>query len=92
MSAFSSSGRSRSFDLLGYYFRLEGVSVGKKTVEKFVARCIRLYEQEPEEALAPARLEFYVRRWIRWTGAGLGHDDREIRITPDFQSMGLVCT
>ncbi len=30
----------------------------------FVARAIRLYEQEPGEALASARLGLYVRRWV----------------------------
>ena len=43
-----------------------------KTVEQFVARAIRLYEQEPREALASARLGLYVRRWLEWAGAGLG--------------------
>ncbi len=33
---------------------------------------IRLYEQEPGEALASSRLGLYVRRWVRWAGAGLG--------------------
>ena len=31
----------------------------------FVARATRLYEQEPEEACASARLGLYVRRWSR---------------------------
>ncbi len=51
--------------------------MGKKTIEKFVARCIRLYEQEPEEALASARLGFYVRRWIRCPGADFLGDSPE---------------
>ena len=55
----------------GYHFGPDGLSVAKKTVENFVARAIRLYEQEPEEAGASARLGSYVRRWVRWTGAGL---------------------
>ncbi len=82
----------RGFDFLGYYFHPEGLSVAKKTIERFVARCIQLYEQEPGEALASTRLGLYVRRWTRWTGAGLGRGDREIRIGSDFQSMGLVYT
>jgi hypothetical protein len=65
----------RGFDFLGYHFRPDGLSVAKKTIEGFVARCFRLYEQEPEEDLASARLGLYVRRWIRWAGAGLGRDD-----------------
>ncbi len=78
----------RGFDFLGYYFRPEGVSVAKKTIEKFVARCIRLYEQEPEEALASVRLGLYVRRWIRWAKAGLDRDDRGNRTIPGIQSTG----
>ena len=46
----------RGFDFLGYHFGPDGLSVAKKTVENFVARAIRLYEQEPGEAsrLLPA--------------------------------------
>ena len=33
---------------------------------------IRLYEQEPGEALASSPLGLYVRRWVRCAGAGLG--------------------
>ena len=42
-----------------------------KTVEKFVERAIRLYEREPGEASASARLGAYVRRWVRWARAGV---------------------
>ncbi len=38
--------------------------MAKKTIENFVARVIRLYEQEPGEALASARLGLCVRRWV----------------------------
>ena len=48
--------------------------VAKKTVENFVARAIRLYEQEPGEACASSRFGLYVRRWGRWTEAGLAMD------------------
>ncbi len=43
----------RGFDFLGYHFGPDGLSVAKKTVENFVARAIRLYEQEPEGAVKP---------------------------------------
>ncbi len=46
--------------------------MAKKTIENFVARAIRLYEQEPGEACASSRLGLYVRRWVRWAGAGHG--------------------
>ncbi len=61
----------RGFDFLGYHFGPDGLSVAQKTVEQFVERAIRLYEQEPREALASARLGSYVQRWVRWAGAGL---------------------
>ena len=59
------------FDFLGDHFVPDGLSVAKKTVENFVARAIRLYEQEPGEACASSRLGLYVRRWVRWVQAGL---------------------
>ncbi len=46
----------RGFDFLGYHFGPDGLSVAKKTIENFAARAIRLYEQEPGEACASARL------------------------------------
>ena len=65
----------RGFDFLGYHFGQEGLSVAKTTIENFVERAIRLYEQEPGEACASARLGSYVRRWVRWTTAGLAVAD-----------------
>ncbi len=50
---------------------LKGPLVAKKTAENFVARAIRLYEQEPGEAEASSRFGLYVRRWVRWTRAGV---------------------
>ncbi len=61
----------RGFDFLGYQFRPDRLGVAAKTIENFVARAIRLYEQEPGEACASARLGLYVERWVRWTWAGL---------------------
>ena len=55
----------RGFDFLGYRFGPEGLSVARKTLENFAERALRLYEQEP------TRLGEYVRRWLRWTQAGL---------------------
>ncbi len=61
----------KGFDFLGYHFGPDGLSVAKKTIENFVARAIRLYEQEPGEACASARFGLYVERWVRWAGAGV---------------------
>ncbi len=46
------------------------LSLAEKIIERFVARAIRLYEQEPGEAFAFARLGLYVRRWVRWARSG----------------------
>ncbi len=61
----------KGFDFLCYHFSSDGLSVAKKTIENFVARAIRLYEQEPEEAGASSRVGAYVRRWVRWAEAGI---------------------
>ena len=47
----------RGFDFLGYHFRPAGLSVAQKTVDNFLQRATRLYEQEPGEALDSSRLE-----------------------------------
>ncbi len=61
----------RGFDFLGYHFGPEGLTLAAKTIEQFAARAIRLYEHEPGEADASVRLGLYVRRWVRWAGAGV---------------------
>ena len=63
--------RTYALAYFGYHFSRDGLTVAKKTVDKFVERAIRLYEQEPGEACASSRFGLYVRRWVRWTGAGL---------------------
>ena len=59
----------RGFDFLGYHFRPDRLSVAAKTIENFVARALRLYEQEPGEPSDSSRLGVYVRRWVRWVSA-----------------------
>ncbi len=61
----------RGFDFLGYHFGPEGFTVAAKTIERFVARAIRLYEQEPGEVHPSSRLGLYVQRWVRWARTGL---------------------
>ncbi len=65
----------RGFDFLGYHFRPGQLSVAEKSTENFVERAIRLYEQEPGEACASARLGLYVERWVRWVQVGLPEGD-----------------
>jgi len=39
----------KGFDFLGFHFGPEGLSLAEKTIEKFLARAVRLYEQEQGE-------------------------------------------
>ncbi len=64
----------RGFDFLGYHFSRDGLKVAKATIQRFVERAARLYEQERMGAGAPDALGKYVRRWVSWTRAGLGGD------------------
>jgi hypothetical protein len=61
----------RGLEFLGYYFRPGRLTIAQKTVERFVARAIQLYEQELGETCASSRLGTYVQRWCRWVRAGV---------------------
>jgi hypothetical protein len=61
----------RGFDFLGYHFSPEGLSVATKTIENFIEKASRLYEQKCGAVSTAAPLEMYVRRWLRWSRAGL---------------------
>jgi RNA-directed DNA polymerase len=62
----------RGFDFLGYRFTRAGLSVARKTIDNFLEKASRLYEQECCAALAATALEMYVKRWARWaTGSRL---------------------
>ena len=60
----------RGFDFLGFHFSRDGLMVAKATIERFVARGTRLYEQDQKEPSGPSRLGMYVRRWVAWAAAG----------------------
>lgn len=60
----------RGFDFLGYYLKPYSLNISKKTVERFMERIVRLYEQEPGEPCDSSRLGLYVKRWLRWAWAG----------------------
>ena len=61
----------KGFDFLGYRFTPGSLTVARKTIENFLERALRLYEQEPRERGGSPRLESYVTRWRRWATAGL---------------------
>ena len=61
----------KGFDFLGYCLWPDRLTVAQATVERFLARVTRLYEQGRGRPLGLAPLGSYVRRWMRWTGAGV---------------------
>ena len=75
----------KGFDFLGYHLSPKGLSPACKTVENFIARATRLYEQERENPKSSPQLGLYMQRWVRWVGAGL-----EQKKTPP--KRGLIFT
>jgi hypothetical protein len=64
----------RGFDFLGYHLAPGRLTLARATVERFAERAHRLYEQDRREPCGSPRLDAYVRRWQRWTTAGLLED------------------
>ncbi len=62
----------RGFDFLGYHFGPDGLGVARATIEKFIKRASRLYEQKRIGKVAPDALGMYIRRWTRWVRSGDG--------------------
>ena len=80
----------RGFDFLGYRFTPGTLTLAQQTIENFLGRTLRLYEQELGEPCRSPRLETYVARWRRWTTAGLGGCPlSRVRLT-DAVQMALV--
>ena len=81
----------QGFDFLGYHFGPEGFTVAAKTIEQFVAPAIRLYEQEPGEAFASARLGLYVRRWVGWAPSTSYGDTNNLTLQLSIVSPKFAC-
>jgi deoxyribodipyrimidine photolyase len=47
---------------LGYHFSPEGLSMAEKTIEKFLAHAVGLYEQERDEPFGSPLLGSYVEK------------------------------
>lgn len=58
----------KGFDFLGYHFSPEGLSMAEKTIEKFLARAVRFYEQEQEEPFGSPRPAWIVRAAVGQVG------------------------
>lgn len=56
------------FDFLGYRFTRAGLSVARKTIENFLEKASRLYEQECGAAPPATALEMYVKMGPRNVG------------------------
>lgn len=63
----------KGFDWLGYRLAPDGLRLAARAVDNFVARITRLYERTSVWPDRAARRGQYVRRWLRWATAGLGH-------------------
>ena len=60
----------KGFDFLGYRISPDGLSVAQPTLDRFVEKATRLYEQakgQPEGSPLPG---LYVSKWLKWTTAG----------------------
>lgn len=62
----------KGFDLLGYHFTRECLTLANKTVSNFEEHLHRLYDQQKTAPEGGVVLGEYVPRWQRWTQAGLG--------------------
>ena len=60
----------KGFEFLGYHYGRDGLSLAGKTIDKFISKALRLYEQEPVQVRLE-RLGEYTKRWVRWTTSGL---------------------
>ena len=58
----------RGFDFLGYHFGPAGLAVAQATIERFVERAARLYEQEREAPDGSSGLGRYLTRWMARVG------------------------
>ena len=59
------------YDFLGYHIGPGELRLAKKTIENFINRSLRLYEQKPPES-RQRRLEAYITNWMRWAYGGPG--------------------
>jgi hypothetical protein len=68
---------------------LDKGQLANKTVENFVSRLHRLYEQKKTAPEGAAILGHYVTRWLRWTQAGLSPPISALSVGP--QRSIIVC-
>ena len=59
---------ARGFDFLGYHFNGLDLRPAKVTIQRFIDKILRLYEEKTPPSRE--RLAGYIKRWVRWVGAG----------------------
>jgi RNA-directed DNA polymerase len=62
---------AKGFDFLGYHFSRESVAIANITIERMRIKYKRLYEQTKTTPQGAAICAEYLKRWLRWTQAGL---------------------
>ena len=62
---------NRGFDFLGYRFGEGPLGLAEKTIDNFLEKCSRLYEQKGHLPRWEEALESYCKRWWCWCTAGL---------------------
>jgi len=75
----------QGFDFLGYHFGPEGLTIDEKTLNNFVERAIRLYEQGPGEPCGSTRPGEYVKRWRAWAHGAV--NTKDLKHTPCAPSI-----
>ena len=60
----------KGFEFLGYHYGRDGLSLAGKTIDNFISKALRLYEQGPVQTRLE-RLGEYTKRWVCWTTSGL---------------------
>jgi len=81
----------QGFNFLGHHFGPEGLAIAQKTLNNFVERVIRLYEQGPGEPCGSTRLGEYAERWVRWARAGFGNIDFGIHGFSVNSTVFVIC-
>ena len=75
----------KGFDFLGYHFTPQGLRMAQSSIDNFMVKAARLYEQEPHSGA----LGLYVRRFTQWCTSGIrGRDKPHLCVRLIMSSVG----
>jgi len=80
------NGHTINSDFLGYHFSRGPLELAAKTISNMLERCHRLYEQQPSPPEGKDVLGEHLRRWLRWTTAGL----EELQLSPGLPPSNII--